>query len=355
MRAATRPVAAARAARASTSAAALASRAVAARPTRSCAASCAPGPRMWCTSTASSIALTMAATMRTVPVVLSLDTTVHDWWSMPAWRRRAAHASITIAPSRALERRALRGAALVLAWTRLGAPGGRARGARARASIEHHPGLDLHRYRPAARRERERPRVLFVGGRFAEKGGEDLLRRARRAARRRASSSTSSRTADGARAPGRARPPAGPVRRAAAGPPTAGRRAVPADPRGREPVGAARGDGLRDAGRLHARRRDPRHARATAVRASSCRYGDPPRAARGPASAARRPARRARLAGRARLRCEERYDARRQFAALAERLARLSSQAADQAGALRRSSSRTSSTSSARSPNSSAG
>src|SRR6202035_4623710 len=40
---------------------------------------------------------------------------------------------------------------------------------------EHHPGLDLERYRPAAQRPRERPRILFVGGRFAEKGGDDLL------------------------------------------------------------------------------------------------------------------------------------------------------------------------------------
>ena len=40
------------------------------------------------------------------------------------------------------------------------------------------------------------------------------------------------------------------------------------------------------------------------------------------------PHQRAQLAGRARLRCEERYDARRQFAALAERMARLSSSSA---------------------------
>jgi glycosyltransferase involved in cell wall biosynthesis len=41
--------------------------------------------------------------------------------------------------------------------------------------VEHHPGIDLERYRPAERRPRSRPRVLFVGGRFREKGGEDLL------------------------------------------------------------------------------------------------------------------------------------------------------------------------------------
>ncbi len=41
--------------------------------------------------------------------------------------------------------------------------------------IEHHPGIDLERWYPAPREPRERPRVLFVGGRFAEKGGFDLL------------------------------------------------------------------------------------------------------------------------------------------------------------------------------------
>lgn len=122
-----------------------------------------------------SIGLTMAATMRALPVALSVDTTVRDWWSMPAWQdAQRQHGAITIAPSAALERRAFRSASLVLAWTawtqravERSAPGARV--------VEHHPGLDLDRYRPAARRPRERPRVLFIGGRFAAKGGEDLL------------------------------------------------------------------------------------------------------------------------------------------------------------------------------------
>ena len=120
------------------------------------------------------VAMTLGDLPRKVPIVLSLDTTVHDWWSMPAWRRPWPHAELTIAPSRALERRALRRAALVLArtaWARRAvereAPGVRV--------LEHHPGIDLERYRPAERRPREVPRLLFVGGRFAEKGGEDLL------------------------------------------------------------------------------------------------------------------------------------------------------------------------------------
>ncbi len=121
-----------------------------------------------------SIALAMAATMHRIPVVLSVDAAVRDWWAMPAWRPTHSCASIAIAPSRALERRALRAAALVLAWTAW-ARRGVERDAPGAHVIEHHPGIDLQRYRPAPRRERARPTVLFVGGRFREKGGEDLL------------------------------------------------------------------------------------------------------------------------------------------------------------------------------------
>ncbi|MGD0453270.1 MAG: glycosyltransferase family 4 protein [Solirubrobacteraceae bacterium] len=120
------------------------------------------------------VALTIPDTMRTVPVALSVDATIRDWSEMPAWRVRERHAPLLLAPSRALERRALRRAAIVFAWTgwtRRGvereAPGARV--------IEHHPGIDLDRYRPAARSQRPLPRVLFVGGRFVEKGGEDLI------------------------------------------------------------------------------------------------------------------------------------------------------------------------------------
>ena len=121
-----------------------------------------------------SIALTMAATMREVPVVLSVDTTVSDWDAMPAWRPTQGYASLALVPSRALERRALRGAALVLAWSGWACRAVEREAPAARV-IEHHPGVDLQRYRPAPRRERARPRVLFVGGRFVKKGGQDLL------------------------------------------------------------------------------------------------------------------------------------------------------------------------------------
>lgn len=120
------------------------------------------------------IALTMARTMRRIPIVLSMDTTVRGWWAMPAWRPQQRYAPTTIAPSCALERRALRRAALVLARTEWvvrcverEVPGVHV--------VAHHPGIDLDRYRPATRRERDSRRVLFVGSRFKEKGGEDLL------------------------------------------------------------------------------------------------------------------------------------------------------------------------------------
>jgi glycosyltransferase involved in cell wall biosynthesis len=121
-----------------------------------------------------SVAFAMGNAMAALPLALSVDTTVHDWWAMPAWRPPQRYARAEIAASSALERRALRRAALVLAWTAW------ARGAVERAApgarvLEHHPGIDLDRYRPAPRTERPRPRVLFVGGRFARKGGEDLL------------------------------------------------------------------------------------------------------------------------------------------------------------------------------------
>ncbi|HEY7831463.1 MAG TPA: glycosyltransferase family 4 protein [Solirubrobacteraceae bacterium] len=121
-----------------------------------------------------SIALAMGGTMRAMPVALSVDVTVRDWWAMPAWRPPQRYAPMMIEPSCVLERRALRHAAVVLAWTEWARKAVQQSAPDANV-VEHHPGIDLTRYRPAARRERDRPRVLFVGGRFVEKGGEDLL------------------------------------------------------------------------------------------------------------------------------------------------------------------------------------
>ncbi len=112
--------------------------------------------------------------MRRLPTLLSVDVTVEDWWMMPAWRPQRRSAAAEIAPSTALERAAFQRAALVLGWTAWACRRIERTAPRARV-VEHHPGLDLTTYQPAVRRERPRPRVLFVGGRFHEKGGDDLL------------------------------------------------------------------------------------------------------------------------------------------------------------------------------------
>jgi glycosyltransferase involved in cell wall biosynthesis len=121
------------------------------------------------------VAFAMVHMMRSLPFALSVDATVSDWWQMPAWGR-TGRPHTSIAPSIMLERRAFTHASLVLAWTAWTKRRAQARAPRANV-VEHHPGIDLERYRPAEHREqRARTRVLFVGGRFKEKGGVDLLR-----------------------------------------------------------------------------------------------------------------------------------------------------------------------------------
>lgn len=121
-----------------------------------------------------SVSFALGRLMRRTPVALSVDVTVGDWFAMPAWRPDRRTAALEIAPSRRMERRAFERAAVVLAWTAWTRRAVEQAAPRARV-VEHHPGIDLRRWAPAPRRPRERPRVLFVGGRFAEKGGEDLL------------------------------------------------------------------------------------------------------------------------------------------------------------------------------------
>jgi glycosyltransferase involved in cell wall biosynthesis len=121
-----------------------------------------------------SAALGMAGLMRRLPTALSVDATVEGWWAMPAWRRSRRVARLELLPSRVAERRIFRTAALVLAWTEWARRAVAAAQPSARV-VEHHPGIDLARFHPAPRRDRARPRVLFVGGRFEDKGGADLL------------------------------------------------------------------------------------------------------------------------------------------------------------------------------------
>jgi glycosyltransferase involved in cell wall biosynthesis len=122
-----------------------------------------------------SMGLALGRLMARVPIALSVDVTIEDWSAaMPAHRRSGALPDAERAATRAAERRAFRGAALVLAWTEWVRDRVLALEPAARVAV-HHPGLDLEAFRPAPRRARTLPRVLFVGGRFADKGGEDLL------------------------------------------------------------------------------------------------------------------------------------------------------------------------------------
>ena len=120
------------------------------------------------------LAFGMADIMRTVPTALSVDATVWDHHAMGIWRPVRRHSRAVVDPSVRLERRAFSRADLVLAWS----PWAR-RGIEevcpAAEIVDHHPGIDTMLYRPDRRCEREVPRVLFVGGRFTQKGGGDIV------------------------------------------------------------------------------------------------------------------------------------------------------------------------------------
>ncbi len=119
-------------------------------------------------------ALLLGEVMRRVPTFLAVDVPVWEWHAMAIWRPVARHSRAALWPSLALERRAFAQAAGVIAFTDWAATAVR-RCSPAAHVITICPGVDTGRFRPAARAPRERPRVLFVGGRFAEKGGHDLL------------------------------------------------------------------------------------------------------------------------------------------------------------------------------------
>lgn len=121
-----------------------------------------------------SIAICLGEIMRRVPTMLSVDAPMWPWREFAQWAPVRAHSRAMLSPSLALERRAFRRAALVLPWSDWARAGVEREAPDARCE-NHHPGIDLETFRPARQRPRERPRVLFVGGRFEPKGGHDLL------------------------------------------------------------------------------------------------------------------------------------------------------------------------------------
>ena len=109
------------------------------------------------------------------PFLVSVDAEIWDWRRMAIWQRVWPWSKLAISTSLIAQRRALTRAAKVVAWTSWAADGvGRA--APGADVIVQHPGLDLEHFRPGRPDgEDDVFRVLFVGARFARKGGEDLL------------------------------------------------------------------------------------------------------------------------------------------------------------------------------------
>jgi glycosyltransferase involved in cell wall biosynthesis len=120
------------------------------------------------------VSFDLAPLMRRVPTLLHVDTLALPWAEMEIWRKLRRHSALTLAPSIRAEARAMRDAGAVLAWS--GWAERQVLGAQPAARVfQWHPGLDVSRYRPATRRRLDRPRVLFIGGRFEQKGGHDLI------------------------------------------------------------------------------------------------------------------------------------------------------------------------------------
>jgi glycosyltransferase involved in cell wall biosynthesis len=109
-----------------------------------------------------------------VPLLLSADAAVWDWRTMSSSLPVRRHSWRVYEHCRRLERRTLMRAHTVLAYTEWAR--GRLQEAAPDANIVHlQPGVDLDYFRPAPHAPRDRHRLVFVGGRFREKGGEDLL------------------------------------------------------------------------------------------------------------------------------------------------------------------------------------
>ena len=111
--------------------------------------------------------------MAEVPTLLHVDTLAWPWAEMGIWRPVRPWSRATLAPSTRAEARVLSSAAAVLAWTAWAERQVRSLAPSARV-VRWHPGLDTQRFRPVPRRPGPR-KVLFVGGRFEEKGGPELM------------------------------------------------------------------------------------------------------------------------------------------------------------------------------------
>jgi len=119
-------------------------------------------------------ALLLAPIMRRWPTFLSVDALIASYTGLGVWQRVRPWTNASLALSLFLERRALRRAHTVLAWTQWAADDAARAAPAARVQVWN-PGVDITRFRPAAKTARSATRILFVGARFDAKGGADLL------------------------------------------------------------------------------------------------------------------------------------------------------------------------------------
>jgi glycosyltransferase involved in cell wall biosynthesis len=127
--------------------------------------------------TSNDIALLLGDIQREVPCVVSVDVLLEDWLRMLAGVTTGEPTPAPLRPLIRAEHRALGAAPLVIAWTDTVKASIRAT-IPASNTVTLHPGIDIDRFRPARRDQRDHPgplRVLFVGGRFRAKGGYELL------------------------------------------------------------------------------------------------------------------------------------------------------------------------------------
>lgn len=107
-------------------------------------------------------------------LAVSVDVTIWPWREMGIWRPVGRMTRLSLLASEWAERRLFGRAALVHSWSGWTSEGIRRLAPQANIA-EIPPGVDLEVFHARPRSPRPRPRVLFVGGRFAAKGGFDLL------------------------------------------------------------------------------------------------------------------------------------------------------------------------------------
>ena len=124
---------------------------------------------------AHTIAIGLLPTLRRVPSYVFIDATIRQWAGLGLWRKVRPWTFASLWWSLRQERKVFRSATIV-AYSEWAAEGVRAEVPEADVTVLS-PGIDTDRFHPldVPRAPDEPLRILFVGGRFAEKGGFDLL------------------------------------------------------------------------------------------------------------------------------------------------------------------------------------